>query len=228
MTFSTIEDAIIQVAAGMSLVNAQGMTPYSDELILSYLHGAHTAIADEQEWDEMTISHTRTLDGTTGKITQKITEVTDWKDIERIYHESSQQPLPKVTRWSNPLISTTLVGFRGMSAVEDPNSGGRYLVQFFPLTLTGQVLFQSALSIDFTNRDTVLPIDWWLHVYHASWQYALDDGTNPAQMEKYQTLYNQRLKTVKSKQNRASISLDPYQAIPNIWTESDDPYQSGP
>ena len=226
MPYSTIEEAITQTTRNMSLVNAASMTPYSDDLVMSYLHGAHMAIRDDQPWDELNIAHTRTLDGTTGKITEKITEVTDWKDIIRVYHESSQQPLGKVTRWSNPLISSTLVGFRGMSKVEDPDSGGRYLVQFFPLTLTGQVLFQSQLSIDWDSRDTELPIDWWLHVYHASWQFALDDGTNPGQIKKYETLFNDRLKSVKNKENKFPVSLDPYQAIPNVWTESDDPYWS--
>lgn len=220
---TTLDQAITQVARNVSLVNGTNMTPYSDDLLVSYLHGAYVKIRDTQYWDEMHIDHIRTLDGVTGLITEGITEVKDWKDVVRVYHESSMTPLPKVTSYSNPLISVTLIGYKGLSKVEDPGPSFR-LVQFYPLILTGRVLFQSKLSFDFTDRDLVLPVDWWLHVYHASWQFALDDGTNPGQIQKYETLFNDRMRDVKAKENSRPVSSDPYAAIPDIWFEGDDPY----
>ena len=118
-----------------------------------------------------------------------------------------------------------MMGYRGMTPEEDLTTGdNRYLVNFYPLTLSGQVLFQVERDIDFTDMNITLPIDWWLHVYHASWQYALDDGTNPGQIAKYEKLYNDKLANIKAKENSRPILTQPNQVIPNDWFEQDAPY----
>lgn len=220
---STVADAIVQVARNLSLVDGVGMQPYSEDQITGYLVGAHQFIVDEQEWPDLTIEHVRTLDGTTGKITQLITEITDWKRILRLYHESSNHPLPYRSSYNNPLVNTFPYGYRGLSIPEDTQTGGKYLVAVYPLTLSGQVLFQSQLDFDLSDPTVVIPIDWWLHVYHASWQYAADDGTNEVQIDKYMNLFNSRMKQVKSKNNARPVAMDPQNTIPNQWTEFDAP-----
>lgn len=226
MAFRTVQEAIDQVARNMSLVNAANVTPYSPELILSYLQLAHEMIIDEQEWDEVRADFIRTLDGTTGRITVGISTVDNYKDIKRVYHESSSTPLPVLTTYNNPLIATSIHGIRGIPRSDDPGPNKK-LIQFYPLVLTGQVLFQADQTFDLTNLELELPIDWWLHVLHASWQFALDDGTNPGQIAKYEGLFNERMKQVKTKENSRPVSLDPYQSIPDIWVDSDDPYWIG-
>jgi hypothetical protein len=62
------------------------------------------------------------------------------------------------------------------------------------------------------------------HVYHASWQYALDDGTNPGQVTKYELLFNRRLSQIRSKEASRPVLLQPNQVIPNDWFEQDAPY----
>lgn len=223
MGTSTIQDAITQVARHMSLVDGQ-VSPYSPDLIVSYLQGAHEFIKDEEDWQEMTLWYNRTLDGSTGKMTQTL-PFKDWKKIKRVYHESFQTPLPMLSNYVNPLASTLLLGYRGMSPTEDLTTGdNRYLIMFYPLTLAGRVLLHVERDIEWTNPDAELPIDWWLHVYHASWQYALDDGTNPGQVTKYELLFNRRLSQIRSKEGSRPVLLQPNQVIPNDWFEQDAPY----
>lgn len=224
MPYRTLGEAVEQVARHMSLVNGENMTPYSPELLVSYLNAAHRFIVDENEWSEMVLWYNRTLDGVTGKITQTI-PCLDWKKIRRVYHESFITPLPLLSSYANPIASTLLLGYRGLPPEDDVQTGNdRYLVQFFPLSLQGRCLFQVERTVDWTNLDTVLPIDWWLHVYHASWQYAADDGTNPAQMSKYEALFNSRMKQITAKENSRPVLLQPNQVIPNEWFEEDAPY----
>lgn len=225
MPFRTLGEAVKQVAAHMSLVNGNGMTPYSPELIVSYLHRAHTHIVDDGDWSEMELWYTRTLDGSTGKITQTIPGITDWKNIKRIYHESFMTPLPVLSTYVNPLASTLMLGYRGLPPEEDIQTGtNRYLVMFYPITLVGQVLFNIEREIDWTNMETVLPIDWWAHVDYASWAYAMDDGTNPAQASKFETSFNLRMNQVRARENARPVLLQPNQVIPNEWFEIDAPY----
>lgn len=225
MADSTVGDAIADVARFMGMVNGQNMTPYSDDACTMFLKRAHALIKDESEWSEMIVWYTRTLDGTTGKITELIPSVTDWKEIVRIYHESMQTPLAILSSYANPLTSTLLFGYRGLDPASDnATSAGRYLVQFYPATLTGRVLFQIARSIDWTDRDTVLPIDYDWHVYLAAHMWACQDGTNPVQIANLENLLRTRKDQVMAKENSRPSFSQPNQMIPNDWWEAEAPY----
>lgn len=220
MADSTIGDAITEVARLMGMVNGKDMTPYSDDAVIMYLKKAHNLIKDMSEWDEMILWRTRTLDGTTGKITELITDTKDWKEIVRIYHEAQTTPLAKLSSYVNPLTSSLLYGYRGLDPASDNTVGdGRYLVQFYPETLTGRVLFQLARSIDFTDRDAILPIDHDLHVYLAAHIWASQDGTNPMQIESLADLLDTRKDQIMTKENSRSLNSNPNQIIPNDWWE---------
>lgn len=222
----TVRDAITQVARNCSLVNGVNMTPYSDDTILGYLIAAHEHIIGESEWAEMIVWRTRTLDGVTGLVTQLITDTVNWKSIVRIYHELYQTPMPVLTSYINPLFDSTLAqGYRGIPPEEDnATDAGKYLVKFYPPNLTGTVLFQIHREVDFETDTTVIPIDWWLHVYLASWMYAVDDGTNPAQIDKYLKLADKRMKQVNAMENSRPTSLTPGSIMPSQWWEDDAPY----
>lgn len=223
MPYETLGEAVEQVARHMSLINSDGVTPYSPDLIISYLNRAHEHIMEEGEWGEMTEWYTRTLDGATGRVTEAI-PVKDWKRIKRVYHESMITPLPMLSNYANPLASTLLLGVRPVPRGDDLTGDGRYLLYFYPLTLTGQVLFHIEKKIDWSDMDEVLPIDWWLHVDYASWAYALDDGTNPGQASKYENSFNIRMNQMKAKENSRPVLMQPNQVIPNEWFEEDAPY----
>lgn len=225
MVHETVGDAIVEVARNMSLVNGQGMTPYSDDFIASLLAQAHSLIVKEQTWYDCTLAYERVLNGTTGNITVGVpeTELKEARKIFRVYHESSMKPLPLVSGYSNRLISTTLYGYELISPSEDPGAN-KLLLRFFPNILTGRVRFLAKKTFDFTNRDLIIPIDFWLHVYRASWRYATSDGTNSTQIDAFKNDYNELLRLVKEAENARSVNLDPYLSIPDVWWESDDPY----
>lgn len=225
----TLREAVTQVTRNLSLVNGTNMTPYSDDLIVSYLIAAHEDIMGEAEWAEMIVWRPRVLDGVNGLITELITDTDDWKKVRRIYHESTQVPMPMLSSYTNPQTTQVGFGYRGIPPEEDnPNPPstitGKYLVKFYPLTLTGNVMFQIERDVDFTKDETVLPIDWWLHVYTASWMYAADDGTNPAQLQKYVQLSKRRMGQVMAAENSRHSHSNPRQFIPNEWFEDDAPY----
>jgi hypothetical protein len=225
MADSTVGDAITDIARFMGMVNGQNMTPYSDDACIMYLKRAHNLIRKSAEWDEMIVWRLRTLDGTTGKITELITDVTDWKQIVRVYHESMQTPLAKLTSYVNPLTSSLMFGYRGLDPASDNMaSAGKYLVQFYPETLTGRVLFQVRRSIDWTDRDTVLPIDYDWHVYLAAHMWACQDGTNPVQIQSLAQLLNTCKDQIMSDENSRPTLWQPNQLIPNDWWEADAPY----
>jgi hypothetical protein len=210
----------------MSLTNGVNMTPYSDDTVASYLAAAHEHIMGESEWSEMIVWRPRVLSGVDGLVTELITDTDDWKKVRRIYHELYQTPMPVLTSYVNPLFDSSLAqGYRGLAPEEDNQTpGGKYLVKFYPYNLTGNVLFQIERSINMLDDTTVLPIDWWLHVYFASWMYACDDGTNPVQIDKYLKLADKRLKQINAAENSRPTSSMPGSITPTMWWEDDAPY----
>lgn len=225
-TYLTVDDAIREIARNISLVNGVGMTPYSDDHIISLLVQAHDFIKDEQQWEEFTLTYTRTLDGTTGRFTVGIpsTEVNDPKEIREVFHESSLKPLPRIPTRINPLIATAQYGYSRIPPTQDTGAS-KMLLKFSPLTLTGQVYFRADATFDFSDRNLTIPLNFWLYVWRASYQYAINDGTNGAQIESFKDNYNNRLQLVKDKENgQAPISLDPMRLSTDTWWESDDPY----
>jgi hypothetical protein len=201
------------------------MTPYSTDGVVSYLDAAHALIKKEHEWAEMVRWVTRTLDGSTGKVTQLITNTKNWKSIRRVYHDSMQTPLALLSSYTNPSTSTLLFGYRGLAPEDDNTVGdGRYLVNFYPVTLTGTVLFQIDREIDWSDEDAVVPIDFWLHVFYACWMWACDDGTNPVQVDKYAKLMRTRMQQVTASEASRPSFTQPNQLIPNDWWEQDAPY----
>lgn len=227
MAFVTVDDAIREVAQCVSLINGSGMTPYSDDLIISLLQQANEFISKEQVWSENTLFYHRVLDGVTGLITVGIpsTEVPDPKAIMRVYHESSMNPAPKLSGYINTDIATQAFGYTLIPSAQDPGPQ-KLLIQWFPVTLTGRVIYVAKANYDFTNRDLTVPIDFWLHVYRAAWAYSVSDGTNPAMMDMYKSDYAERMSQVKEDENARPLQMDPYNAIPDNWIESDDPYWS--
>lgn len=224
MPQETVGEAIAEIARRCNFTNAPGMTPYSDDMAMSFFVSAFEDLMDEHEWDELVYWQERTLDGVNGLVTQLVTGCKDWKKIKRIYHESQQTPMALLSSYTNPLTSTLLFGYRSIGIDEITGPNGRYLVRFYPLTLTGRVLFQIERTLDFTDRDAIVPVDWWYCVYFACWQWATSDMGNVAQANMYASLMKRRMGQIMDKESSRPSQAQPNQMVPNEWFEQDAPY----
>lgn len=215
-----VAQAIRRVALNMSLVTGQGMQPYSDDQIGQYISDAHDIITSKAVWPEMVTSLTRTLDGTTGKPTIAFSAtdgITDYKQIKFVYVDSVRRALPVSSGYQNPLLQVPLVSYSILSIAEDPQK--QYFIKINPLTTAGKLCIVADLKADLSNPDTVIPIDDLLHVYLATWMYAVDDATNPGQVEKYLNLYNDRWKDMRSNVNVGPYTMNPFNGPIEQWFE---------
>lgn len=213
-----IAEAIKKVALNMSLVTGQGMSPYSDDQIGNYLSNAHDMITTKYTWPEMVHTVTRTLDGVTGKFTVNIPPsegITDYKQIKHVYSENVERELPIISGIINPLRTSSLLGYQPLSIVDDPNK--RFFIRVLPLTTVGQVAVVASVKADFTDPETVIPIDDLLHIWIATWMYAEDDATNPAQAEKYLNLWQDRVLDLRSNVNQGPFAMNPFNGPLDQW-----------
>ena len=215
---TTVAEAIVKVALNMSLINGTNMSPYSDDQIGNYLSNAHDMLVSKYVWPELTAFLERTLDGSTGKVTVAFTAaegLTDYKQIKHIWSENVQRELPQISGIVNPLQQSSIVGYRPLNIIEDPNK--QYIFKIQPITWTGNIIVQANLKADFSNVDTVIPIDDLLHIWIATWMYAEDDATNPAQAEKYLRLWEDRIKDIRSNVNVGPYAMNPFNGPLDQW-----------
>lgn len=215
---TTVAEAIVKVALNMSLINGTNMSPYSDDQIGNYLSNAHDMLTSKYVWPELISTFTKTLDGTTGKVTVAFTTadgVTDYKQIKHVYSVNVQRELPLISGIINPLQQSSVIGYRPLSIAEDPNK--QYLIKIQPVTWAGNIAIVANLKADFSDTDTVIPIDDLLHIWIATWMYAEDDATNPAQAEKYLRLWEDRVKDIRSNVNAGPYALNPFNGPLDQW-----------
>ena len=208
---TTVSEAIVKVALNMSLVPGANMSPYSDDQIGHYLRNANLMLMEKGDWPELEVTSTKVLDGTTGKITVAYTAAdlfTTYRRIKGVYCQSLRGKVPQLTSYNNPLFTNPEIAWSPTNIVDDPN--GVYIIKMTPVTMTGNVAIVYNATADFSDGDTVIPIDSLLHEWIATWMWAVDDGTNPDQVDKYLNLWQDRLKDIQGNISQGPVSLTAY------------------
>ena len=177
------------------------------------LHFAHKKV----RWKRFTTYQTYTLDGTTGRVTGSVTSTfREFGDIYSIFPDGSDRKLTNYNMMSNPARFTGTSPLQYMA-----DSTATKLFKVLPITATGDIVVvgRQYPSITFAVTDTI-PFDAWCLIYHAAWQYAIDDGANPAQVAKLQALYDIAFDNAYAADQQAPVQLDASQPyIPNDWFE---------
>lgn len=219
-----VSEAITKVALNMSLVTGQGMSPYSDDQVAQYLSNAHDMLTSKYTWPELVSVLTRTLNGTTGLPTVAYTVadgITDYKQIKHVYSDNIRRELTVISSIVNPLQVSSLVGYQILNIKDDPNK--QFLIRILPVTTTGRIAVVANLKADFSNPNTIIPIDDLLHIWIATWMWAEDDATNPGQAQKYLDLWQDRVLDIRSNVNQGPIALNPFSGPTEQWYEYDSP-----
>lgn len=216
-----VATAIQKVALNMSLVTGQNMSPYSEDQVQNYLSNAHDMIIEKWVWPELIETAFKTLDAVTGKATVAFNAadgIYSYRQIKHVYLDSVYRELPQVSGAVNPLIQTFSYGYSVLSIREDPSK--QFLIKIQPPTTSGQMAIVYNLKADFSNPDTVIPIDDLLHIWIATWMWAEDDATNPGQAEKYANLWQDRAIDIRSNVNTGPYALNPFNGPNQTWWES--------
>lgn len=213
-----VSEAIVKVALNMSLVNGTGMSPYSDDQVAQYLSNAHDMLTEKYVWPELVSSFIKTLDGSTGKVTVAFNAadgLTSYRQIKHIYSENVQRELPILSGVINPLMQSSVIGYRPLNIKDDPT--GQYIFAIQPVTWAGRIAIVANLKADFNNPDTVIPIDDLIHIWMATWMWAEDDATNPGQADKYLKLWQDRIIDIRSNVNIGPYALNPFNGPLDTW-----------
>ena len=212
-TFATL---IERTATRLSQVAGASVQLYSEDRIAEMIQHKFDVLFDEAFWGQfVTFGESMTLDGSTGVVTTDISyKIKRFDDIRVIFPDDSNTPitkLPEATLNPDTITGTT-------PAFYSPSTSSAKVFKIWPVASTGSIqvtyrtkptAFVSADVVDFDEQALILG---------AAFDYAEDDGTNPAATDKLQNMFESRVKQLRNLRNDSPISLDNVSRLPNSFT----------
>jgi len=206
-----VSDIVSNVITEISQVPGVATQVYSADRIRLFVQNAFEMEINEMWWPNYMYRQTVGVDGVTGAITSDlkgpISFIDDYSDIAAIYMSGSNRNLRELNQSINPNLMTT--GLDTWYVAPDYSVPHRPF-RVYPITSTGPVDVwarqENTLPLALTDD---LKLDALLLRYDACWMYAVDDGTVPAQVNKYQMLATKRRQQLKSALAQQPLELDP-------------------
>jgi|TARA_R110002110_G_scaffold102027_5_gene258904 hypothetical protein len=217
---STLTQLITRTADRLSMVSGTGVQTYAEDRIAEMIQHKFDVLFEEVFWPQFLTWATWTLDGTLGIVTTDVTSLLKrYEDIRVMFPESSTTPMTKMSALTtNPftLSGTTPIHYESLGP-SDANKISR-VFQIWPKSATGDIIVQYRTKPDtFVSTDEINFDDQAL-ILGATFDYLEDDGTNPNATQKFQLLFEARVKQLKNTFNSAPISLDPVTALPQTFS----------
>jgi hypothetical protein len=208
---AVVGDIVAAVINELSQVPGVSTQVYSGGRILQFVQNALQMEMEEMWWpDYMCWLGPIGVDGVTGSLTSDlrgpISTIDDYGDIYGVWPSNSNKRLAEAPRNLNP---QTLSGTGKLYMMADYKVPHRPFI-VWPPTSTGDVMVRARQRnvLPMTTNDTVY-LDALLLQYDAAWMYAIDDGSVPAQANKFEGLATKRRTMMKSKYANQPLTLDP-------------------
>lgn len=210
MAGTLVSDIVSSVIVELSQVPGIATQIYSAGRIRQHVQDAYQLEIDELWWPRYMWWQTIPVDPATGLLTQDIkgpiSFVDEYENIRAVFPEGSQRQITEFPSSMSPGAAS--VGSR-MFITPD------YTVPHRPLKVlpTGNAInvlvhARQNTALPFGDNTTVY-IDNLLLQYDAAWMYCVDDGTVPAQVNKFQMLAAKRRKRLIAGMAQQPLALDP-------------------
>jgi hypothetical protein len=216
---STLTQLVTRTADRLSMVAGTGVQTYADDRIAEMIQHKFDVLFDEEFWPQFLTWVTWTLDGTLGVVTADLTdEVKRFQDIRVVYEENSDRALTRL----GPLATNPFL-FSGTKPIHyealGPGATNKTTKVFniWPKTATGNIISQYRTKPDTFNPTDEIDFDDQALILGAAYDYTEDDGTNPNATQKFQQMFEARVKQLQGDLNSGPISLDPMRAIPTTF-----------
>lgn len=202
------------------MVAGTGVQTYAEDRIAEMIQHKFDVLFEEVFWPQFCTWYEWTLDGTLGVVTTDLTDILKrFEDIQVIYPDSSNSALTKISNLTtNPytLAGTTPIHYEALGATFSNKTTKVFRV--WPLASTGNVILRIRTKpATFTATDEI-DFDDQALILGSVFDYLEDDGTNPNATQKFQLLFEARVKQMKNTFNNGPISLDPVTSIPTSFS----------
>tara|TARA_R110000796_G_scaffold128068_2_gene243491 strand:- start:543 stop:1211 length:669 start_codon:yes stop_codon:yes gene_type:complete len=217
---ATLSSLVNRIANRLSMVSGTGVQIYAEDRIAEMIQHKFDVMFSEVFWPQFLTWETITLDGTLGVATANFTNsIKRFEDIRVVFIPNSNTALTKLSALTtNPLAlaGTTPIHYEALG----PGATNKIQKVFnvWPKTSTGTLDIQYRTKPDTFVPTDEIDFDDQALILGATFDYLEDDGTNPNATQKFQLLFEARVKQLKNEFNSAPISLDPVSSINQQFT----------
>jgi hypothetical protein len=211
MAGTLAKDIVSDVIVELSQVPGIATQLYASGRIMQHVQDAYLLEIDGDIWWPGYMCYvTSTLDGTTGRLAADlvgpISTIDSYEDIVSVWPAGSNRKLRELPQSLNPY---TLQSGPQCQYMSPDNLVAARPFRVWPQSSTGDVvvLGQQHTALPFDNT-TVVYVDRLLLTYDATWMYCVDDGTVPAQVQKFQMLAAKRRQQMIAILNQHPLELD--------------------
>lgn len=210
----TLQEIVEEVIRRLSEVPGLGTQVYAEERIVRLVNSAFKFIRTHAEWPELMQWYTRTLDGTTGKVTVPLINVLGPKDLKAVFPENSDRKLSILPTSINvnKLIGATSRWVQLLGVIDDPLvNDARYLFKVWPIQSTGNL--NILVKHNRVWGDSHMEDEMWLDdeaiVLHCCMREANSDGANPAEQNDFSEQFKDRMRQLTRDNHRFPTELNP-------------------
>lgn len=208
---ATLAQLITRVQSLLSLAGGLGVQTYAQPKIVEFIQMGYTTLFNMRFWNDYTTTAAFTLDGSTGKTTEDLTNVIkSFKDIQYIWYQDYATPLPKSPNNRYPGMIRQL-GFSNSGIASCP-----FII--YPVENTGTVYVRyRQRAITPFNENDEIPMDEELLVRWAAMMYLTFDNANQAAIQMVTNIYKSHLDTLEKLEENHAKSL--YSSSNQVVTE---------
>lgn len=209
MAGTSVQTIVEMVITEISQVPGVATQVYSQDRIRQFVQNAWLMEINELWWPTYMVRLTVPFSAgvLTADLQGPISFIDDYEDIQSIFPEGSNRKLRELNQSINPTIVTS--GLGSWYVLPDYTVAHRPF-KIYPTDSSGNVVVvaRQKQDIPFALTD-ILYLDPLLLMYDACWMYTVDDGTVPAQVNKFQMLAGNRRKQMKAGFAQQPLELDP-------------------
>jgi hypothetical protein len=222
-----VSDIVSTVINELSQVPGIATQIYASGRIQQHVQDALLLELEEMWWpDYMTYIGPIPLDGSTGSLTQDLVgplaTITEYRDVAAVFPENSNRKLRELPQSINPL--SLRGGANAWYIAPDYGTPARPFKVYPSDSTIGVVAWcrqRPKLPLALTDR---VYIDQLLLQFDACWMYCVDDGTIPAQVNKFQVLAQNRRRMVKASYAQHPLELDSRYPTDDVMNGIDSSY----
>jgi hypothetical protein len=210
MAAPTVQDVVKAAITELSQVPGLATQIYATPRLQQFVQNALLLEVQEMWWPMLMLYQQVAVDAATGLLSADlvgpISSIDEYGNVAGVYQEGRHDKIPELPQSINPFALTGAGRIRYISA--DTTIEHRPF-RVWPTGATGTVTVwaQQVPVMPMSLTDKVY-LDPLLLLFDACWMYSVDDGTVPAQVNKYQVLAANRRKKMIAQYSQHPLPLD--------------------
>lgn len=207
--YHTLTQLTQDVIRQLSMYQGTNTQIYAEDRIADTIIRLFNRILDSRFWNSNIQWFKYELTGIKGVCKETVNnDIAKFTDIANISTEiNPQYSLKRLHSTTNPyLVTGNTPCYYIPTTIEDK------IFAVVPFECTGTIYVQARVRPAKFTIDTVIPFDPDVLVYGACWEYVADDGNSNTQLQKFQQLYQERLKELEALDNSGTYDYNDEEA----------------